>query len=524
MENSAIILSKISKYLREKLKWSECAAFWASIVVGFLAHGFVFTNKLVNSDEARFLFEKGTSISSGRWSLPVLSLIFPDYSMPWIYGVITILLFAISACIIVKIFDIKNHIFQCLTGALVISFPSLTGTFGYMFTSTSYAVAFLLVILSFWLFKEKLSYKTIIGVVCLTFSLGIYQAYFTVAAGLAVIFLAYKIFDGKDKTRDIIIDGIRIFVLFLVSSGLYFLITKLLFKITHTEMNAYAAGSINATENTIIVRFASLFWHFVNVFFKGSEGIVPTVFSRVLHIICFLVIAFFVIKWLLKKGSLVNKLIMIGLIILYPIGINCLILVSRADRLHTLTDYSYVTLYFLVIVILEKLFSEDKSKFNVVCKEAGSIALVCIVAVNIYVANEAYLDYNLRYENAYSFYIQIATQIKMQPEYNKTLKVAIIGEDAECPEYYSKFNNINNIEGIKGFSDDMYWKNKFVKYYVGLDSDFASETEMKEISETSEYKEMPLYPDYGSIKRIGDYMVVKLGETQSITGKDNYED
>ena len=59
--------------------------FLTALIVGALAYMFAFTNKLINHDEACSLFAKGAGISSGRWGLDVISLIFPDYSMPWIY-------------------------------------------------------------------------------------------------------------------------------------------------------------------------------------------------------------------------------------------------------------------------------------------------------------------------------------------------------------------------------------------------------------------------------------------------------
>mgnify|MGYP003295413253 CR=1 FL=1 len=34
----------------------------------------------------------------GRWGLDILEYIFPNYSMPWIYGIITITLMAVSIC------------------------------------------------------------------------------------------------------------------------------------------------------------------------------------------------------------------------------------------------------------------------------------------------------------------------------------------------------------------------------------------------------------------------------------------
>ena len=52
-------------------------AFLVSMISGFLAYGFVLTNKLINHDEAHSLFIKGATVVSGRWGLGALDSIFP---------------------------------------------------------------------------------------------------------------------------------------------------------------------------------------------------------------------------------------------------------------------------------------------------------------------------------------------------------------------------------------------------------------------------------------------------------------
>jgi len=105
---------------------------------------YVMTNKLLNHDETAQLFGKGVTLPSGRWGLDILSFILPDYSMPWIYGIISLILINVSACVIVNITEVENKVYQGIIAALVVTFSSLVGTFSYMFTSSAYAVAFFL--------------------------------------------------------------------------------------------------------------------------------------------------------------------------------------------------------------------------------------------------------------------------------------------------------------------------------------------------------------------------------------------
>lgn len=79
----------------------------SSLVFGFLAHAFAFTNKLVNHDEVQCLFSKGATVVSGRWGLGALDAVFPNVSMPWIYGVMTIVLLGVCVCLLVSVLSIR---------------------------------------------------------------------------------------------------------------------------------------------------------------------------------------------------------------------------------------------------------------------------------------------------------------------------------------------------------------------------------------------------------------------------------
>ena len=66
--------------------------------------------------------------------------------------------------------------------ALIVSFPSLTGNFCFMFTSSAYAWSFFLAVLAVYLFRDGEVRRGLISVPLLVLALGIYQAYISVAA------------------------------------------------------------------------------------------------------------------------------------------------------------------------------------------------------------------------------------------------------------------------------------------------------------------------------------------------------
>lgn len=68
------------------------------------------------------------------------------------------------------------------------------------------------------------------------------------------------------------------------------------------------------------------------------------------------------------------------------------------------------------------------------------------------------------------------------------------------------------MNGWAGISPDIYSYDKFIEYYIGVEIPIAGDDEIAEISSSPEYAEMAVYPYYGSVRLIGDTIVVKLSE------------
>ena len=101
--NSDLFADKIFKKIINAL-WEYRHVILGSLLMGLLAYGYMFANKIPNHDDITALFSKGTTYASGRWGLRLLSLIFPDASMPWLNGILSLALLAFGNCMVVKLF------------------------------------------------------------------------------------------------------------------------------------------------------------------------------------------------------------------------------------------------------------------------------------------------------------------------------------------------------------------------------------------------------------------------------------
>lgn len=150
-KTNGLLYEKAVRWLLEHIREYRIPLI-SSWIVGLLAHMFMFTNKIVNHDDVLYLFSKGETLVSGRWLLALTGYIFPNCSMPWIYGVLSLAITAATVCLIVKIFDIRSKYLQALLAGLIVSFPAQTSIFCFMFTSAPYALALLGSVLSVYIY------------------------------------------------------------------------------------------------------------------------------------------------------------------------------------------------------------------------------------------------------------------------------------------------------------------------------------------------------------------------------------
>jgi len=485
--------------------------FCASCFFGFLAYGFVLTNKLVNHDEVASLFTKGATVTSGRWGLGALDSIFPNYSMPWIYGLITIFLIALSVCLMVRIFQVKNRLLQVLLSGCVVAFPSLIGLFGYMFTSCSFALAFSLAVCCAALLQTRNKWLLLPALGCLVLSLSIYQAYISVAAGLLVLILIQQLLD-EEAPAVVLRRGIGFVIFLVLGLGLYLLGTQIVLRITGNQLNNYASEKIAFSLSTVFRGVVLAYCNFLRFFTEGFQGLIPTGFSRCLHWILMATGGILLmIHLLVAKKEPFRVILLVLLTAILPLAINCMYMITTEDSIHTLVLYGFVAVYLLAILLADRLLSNPGLvALSGVVLNILTVVMALIIAANTYIANQAYLQLYLRYENAAAFYTSLIADIKMMPDFTEDTKLAVIGEYQQPEYYYEQFEQIHGITGIYGFLPDNYSNDFFLEYYTGFPIDFASGEEIVQITATPEFEAMAVYPYYGSLQKIGTILVVKL--------------
>lgn len=477
----------------------------SALIAGLSAYLFVFTNKLLNLDEIAGLFGKGESLSSGRWALALTSWVFPDLSMPWINGMLSLFMLIAAACITVRVFEIKSGFIKAVLAALMVVFPSQIVTFSYMFTCAPYALAVLLAVLSVYVVLcTRGKPRFCVGAVLLAFSLGIYQAYLAVPASFCVVYLIKLTLDGECSVREIVRKGLECLLYLFLALVVYYLVNKLAMTLTHTEYNSYADASFQTDIESVLFGIRVAFTAFLGYFYRGYYHLVATPLSAALHFLCLALCGFELVVFMFKCRDKSRVALLLLLLFLVPLSVNCLYIVS-AQR-HTLMLYSFVAVYILSSVSCESLMREKHHAVrDILCA-----AMAVIVFCNVFYANRLYLKMKLEYENAYAFYSTLTSRIKETPGYGEDTMVFITGDAHELLHESDEIDT-SDLVGIMEGLINVYSRSDFLTYYAGFAPPTFDWAKWDASGAIAEVDSMPIYPYDGSVKLVDDFIIVKLG-------------
>ena len=509
-----------SASMRVRNIWKEHKApFCTAMICGLLAFTYFFTNKLPNFDDVAFLFTKGAELESGRWGLELCELIFPNYSMPWLWGIISLVLMSVSACLTVDLFRLKSGMLRCLLAGLIVVFPSQLTTFTYMFTSSSYAAAFLFAVLAVRTVRNAGHWWEYgIAWILLTLSLGIYQSYIAIAAGLFVLLMISDTYRTDEPVKKILLKGVIYLVFLLAAAAAYYGITLLLLSARGQQFGDYAQDALGNPQS-LAQRFYTCFRSFMAVYVPNYRlyGLVVSPFSAYVHVAGAVAavasaVWSYIRSWKWGRFAFLAALT----VLVFPLSLTCMLFVAGELVVHTLVMYSFVLVYILLAIFVDPCLN-CKEFFPAVCPRVLALCFALIIACNAVESNRAALAEQFEYENTYALYNTVAAQVQGTPGFTSKTRVALIGK-APVSNVMKTFG-WSEIMGVMGAYDgnaitlrNGWSREDFIHFFLGLDWNFVSEEEVKELAKSGEVREMPSYPDYGYVQLSGDVILVKLSD------------
>ncbi len=495
----------------------------STFIIGLIAHAYMYFSDSFSHDSLNeFLGDPIWKIQLGRFFVPLYEIITcSNITLPWLTGLYTLLWISFSVFFTVKLFDIKNKfLIVLISGLYATNLTVIATTATYIHDLDGNMFALFMSVLAVYLWHRfKIGY--LLSSLCVFVLLGLYQSYISVFITLVIIFLVINLLN-KENFKCSIIMGLKSILAIIIGSVLYLLVYKLIFVFTNiptvesynslSAMQSLSLGDI--IQETLYTYVYTCGWFLIPTnSFRLPLNFIATVIATVVAscVICSKIFG--------EDMAIKEKVLTLFLILIMPIGMNVSRILSGGQS-HDLMRYA-ACLPFLMILLVVYNFESPKFRKN---REANSHSLplakiVCSVFIlivlfnNIVLANKVYIKKDLEQDAALSYFTRVVAKMDELEGYdNKTTPVVFIGMPEHFKSNMSGFDN-NYMLGVTysyvpGAALPSFYKQYFMYklQYPIVTVDNTAYEKMKTV------KNMPVFPDEGSLLMINDVLVVKLGE------------
>lgn len=511
--------------LKINYKGPEWAAAFSAMISGVAAHAFGLVNILHNYDN---ILQQpkgyGAGITSGRWLLEILgdlndAFIELNYNLPTMNGLFFLLLIAVSAAFMVNFLKIRNPVSAVLTGCLMATFPTVCATLVFRYTAPYYGISLLLSVLAAWVL-EKGKFGFLISALCLSFSMGIYQAYPPFTISLLVLALMRDSLREDAQLLPLIRRGIYYCVTLALGVILYFVFLKISQAVysVHTEVVLDSYQGIDSMGKLSLAQLPGLIkraWLSAALFpLKDYCGLAAVKMLKVLWLLLILTILVQIGYILLTKKTKPLMIAFCGLMgLLFPLAVNFIVVMAPEGSVYTIMVYSFVLVGCAPLVFLESMPDVPGGKQGLFSR----ILAVLIAGIVLYNGYYANVNYNALYysnQQVVNFVSSLMVQVRMTDGYTPEKEWVFVGEPDrfamwdvwyEVP-YYGGFLGSN----AHGMFNAAYSRDSWFASYLGSSPKHASEEAQNAMKQDPRVAEMPCWPAEGCIQVIDDFVVIKF--------------
>lgn len=514
--------------LLSRFQPAQKSAFFACLIMGYLVHLYAFTNLIPNSDGLSRVFDLQQMTVSGRWFLHYASALNRFTQMPAAIGLVSLVLLAMAAVLVVDLLGIQSRWLGGLCGGVMAVFPCLGYTFLYMFTASAYCLAIFMAVLSVWMVRWGWK-GWLCGVLLLAMTMGTYQAYATVAISLSVLVVLRHVLLKKAAFQSTMRLGLC-FVSFLAAgAAAYYGILMAVLKFKNLELLSYlgmdAASSgypLKELPRLILDTYKQVIAFF---FLPGSAN----GFSDKMMVVCngalILLAAYFVCRRMSGKklwGDTWRIFGILALVAIFPLAVNFSQIISPYSVPTPLMKYAYVTVYLAVLMVADLADAATEEKFT--APVLGAVVLMVLMVNFANTNNLLYTASAQAQESTRSYLTRLLTRIEDCDGYEPGMEVVVIGAIPE-EQLHSDVESYAQVDHYSVPMHTVASLNKHIYYYFNdwLNTPIAEPEEetMICVAQTVEFEQMPLYPKQGSVQVLDGRVVVKLRE--NYTPKSEFE-
>ena len=244
--------------------------------------------------------------------------------------------------------------------------------------------------------------------------------------------------------------------------------------------------------------------------FKNYAGLNTTFLMKIVYILSFSLIIYIVFRYLINNNYKSKSIALIILIIILPIFMNCVALVSQHIVIRMTIGLGIIYL-FIAIFFDYSLKNINLNTYHY--KSLINILLIIVIAHMIYYVNGFVFMSKLVDNATKSFTDRLVTDIKSVSEYSNDKKVYFYGtiNDNNLKDYFVYYDaNVFPVDVPRNFLLFPWEYKEAINRLSAFNYEEPKIDEINRIINTDEFKNLKIYPNYGSIVDINGIIVVKF--------------
>ena len=513
-----------------------------TFIIGLIAHAFAFLHLQVTHDSlGEFylydeLFESYKvyewKIALGRFMNPVFRILFQDEILrPWVLGLFGLLCIGLSVCLVIDIFSIEDKWeIMIISGVFTTNITVISCVATYMEDFAVDMMALFFAVFTAYIWKELQSecgvLKFVVGIMSVILMLGCYQSYLAVTIILIIISSVLDLLKGK-LFENVFKNGLNGIGMIGLGAVGYLAAVKIVCYITGVPLYNGGYNSLSnmwtrdvqfwneliALYNQTITDFLSpshiLQRDYLPALTKDTAFLYFISMINIVLLVCCLLVIF---CWIISTPKKIIEKLLLGLLIgLMPLAMNISDLLSGTS--HDLMHYAY-WLFYLFALLLFRWSKEHKSFFKAnIIQRVVVIALGVTIFDNVQISNTIYVEKELVQESTLSTITRVLAQIEEQEGYvlGET-PVAFIGSGGPVQKGVPGIWKAQEITGGYSVSSITY-QQTYKAYFENVlqyPIQLCDLDELNFLKESEEVKQMPVFPNKGSVQSIGNVIVVKM--------------
>lgn len=506
----------------------EKKVFIYTIIIGFLTHAFRMTNTMICSDSTNYLKSIGVSwvISLGRIFLPTVEKIRGTVELPFLIGVICLVMIGCAAVFFVRLFDIRENIFLIIIAWILAANPVVTSIFAYMYTADGYMISLLFSVLAAYLcLKKKGLSGSLLGGLCLAVSLGFYQAFLSVTIIIMLFYLFRMLYTLEYDMKEIGKMTGRCLLSGVTGVAVYAIGVMIVWKAggyqTASYMGMDSAGGtgIHGLLQAVIDCYVDFARYYI-VRWELNRYNTMNVIMFLLSLITWLVLVTKRKLWRMPVRVVLMALVFPFL----PLVCHLFEFVSAGvSYTSTSMEYSLVLVYLLLVImwsdmrhsagITERFRWKDLQYWKRHYLSMLSVVLLLCISFHFTViANRSYYNMNNANTKMEMLLNRLVMRMEMMEGYHEDMDVAIFGSCYEIPEYVPAAPMMSGVVSNIFLTQDNEYIS-MMNHYLSTSYGRADFETKCQIAATEEFAAMEPWPSEDSIRIIDGIMVLYLSDT-----------